>query len=203
MDKQRTNLKKMFMLNVRIGCLITLVVFILGFIFTPEFKAAAYHPRVRTVIEIDKVPEQLENIVEPLAPQKPKIPVAAKTDEEVEAETIDRTNVIDGNGKDSKVDFEPPPFVAYDVGPKPLNLDKVKFQYPKSVVILGLEGTVYLELWIDKEGNVRNVKLTKSLYPTLDKIAIRNAKNLKFSPAMQREKPVAVRYSFPVRFKLD
>jgi TonB family protein len=202
MDKQRSNLKRMFMLHVRIGFLVTIVVFILGFIFMPEFETKYYEPKVRTIIKIDKVPDQLENIVEPIVPEKPKIPVAAETDEEAEAETIDRTTFIDDYGKISDIDFEPPPFVPYDVEPKLLNSDKVKFEYPESVRILGIEGTVYLELWIDKEGNVRNVKLAKSLYSTLDKIAVQNAKNLKFSPAMQRDKPVAVRLSFPVTFKL-
>lgn len=203
MEKQGNNLKRMFMLHVRIGFLVTIVAFILGFIFMPEFETKYYQPKVKTVIKIDKIPDQLENIIEPLIPQKPQIPVAAETDEDVEAETIDRTTFIDDYGKDSDIDFNPPPFVPYDVEPKPLNLNEVKFEYPKSIVMLGVEGTVYLELWIDEEGNVRNVKLTKSLYSTLDKIAVRNAKNLKFSPAMQRDKPVAVRYSFPVKFKLQ
>jgi TonB family protein len=203
MDKERSNLKRMFMLNVRIGFLVTIVAFILGFIFMPEFETKSYEPKVRTVIKIDKVPDQLENIVEPIIPEKPKIPVAAETDDEAEAETIDRTTFIDDYGKVPDIDFEPPPFVAYDISPKPLNLNEVEFEYPKSVRMLSVEGTVYLELWIDKEGNVRNVKLTKSLYSTLDKIALRNAKKLKFSPAMQRDKPVAVRLSFPVTFKLQ
>jgi len=202
MDKQRNILKRMFMLHVRIGFLVAIVVFILGFIFMPEFETKYYQPKVSRIIEIDKVPDQLENIVEPLTPKRPKIPVAAKTDDEVEAQTIDETNFIDDYGKVSEISFEPPPFVPYDVEPKLLNPDKVKFEYPKSVIMLGIEGTVYLELWIDEKGTVRNVKLTKSLYPTLDKIAIENARNLKFSPAMQRDKPVAVRYSFPVKFTL-
>ncbi len=203
MDKQRNNLKRMFMLHVRIGFLVAIVVFILGFVFMPEFETKTYQPKVREIIRIDNTPDQLENIVEPIIPEKPKIPIAAETDEEVEAETIDKTNFVDDYGKISDIDFKPPPFVPYDVEPRLLNPDEVKFEYPKSVIMLGVEGTVYLELWIDEKGTVRNVKLTKSLYSTLDKIAVRNAKNLKFSPAMQRDKPVAVRYSFPVTFKLQ
>jgi len=203
MDKQRNNLKRMFMLHVRIGFLVAIVVFILGFVFMPEFETKTYQPKVREIIRIDNTPDQLENIVEPIIPEKPKIPIAAETDEEVEAETIDKTNFVDDYGKISDIDFKPPPFVPYDVEPRLLNPDEVKFEYPKSVIMLGVEGTVYLELWIDEKGTVRNVKLTKSLYSTLDKIAVRNAKNLKFSPAMQRDKPVAVRYSFPVIFKLQ
>jgi len=203
MDEKSYSLKKMFRLHVRIGFLVTLVAFILGFIFIPEFETKPYKPKVGNVIIIDIMPPQLENIAKPPPPSRPKMPVAAKSDEDVEARTIDKTNFNNEGRKVPVIEFEPPRFVAYDVPPKPLNLDKVKFEYPKSVIMLGVEGTVYLELWIDKEGNVRNVILAKSFYPTLDKIAVENARNLKFSPAMQRDKPVAVRYSFPVHFKLE
>jgi protein TonB len=195
------SLKRKFMLHIRIGFLVTLVALIAGFIFIPEIKTKPYQPRVTNVIRIDELISPV-NVVKIPPPERVKLPVEAENDNEVEEETIPVTIFTD-DGKVSVVEFQPPPFVPYDVAPKPVNIDRIKFEYPKSVVMLGIEGTVYLELWIDKEGNVRNVKLIKSLYPTLDKVAVENAKNIKFSPAMQRDKPVAVRYSFPVKFKLD
>jgi TonB family protein len=107
-----------------------------------------------------------------------------------------------GTGADTVPESsEPPIFVAYEVPPKPLNLDKVVFPYPEVAKKLGLSGTVYLELWISKEGNVTNVVLIKSVHTILDKVAVENARQLRFSPAIQGNKPVAVRYSFPVRFQ--
>jgi peptide/nickel transport system substrate-binding protein len=96
---------------------------------------------------------------------------------------------------------ELPKFVPHEVPPKPLNLDEVKFTYPEVAKTLGLSGTVYLQLWIDKKGNVTNVSLVKSVHPILDKVAVRNARKLKFSPARQGDQPVAVPLSFPVRFQ--
>jgi peptide/nickel transport system substrate-binding protein len=96
---------------------------------------------------------------------------------------------------------ELPKFVPHEVPPKPLNLDKVPFTYPEVAKTLGLSGTVYLQLWIDKEGNVTNVTLVRSVHPILDKVAVENAKKLKFSPALQGDQPVAVPLSFPVRFQ--
>jgi protein TonB len=200
MDKKNYNLKRMLKLHIRIGFLVTLVAFIAGFVFIPEFETKPYQREVNTVIRIDKLPAQLENIVNPPPPKRPRMPVAAETDAEVEAETIDKTNIIDEYGKVSEIEFEPPPFVPYEIPPRPLNLDNVKFDYPG---VFQIDGTVFLELWIDKEGNVRKVILVKSLHPVFDKVAIEGAKKLKFSPAIQRDKPVAVRYSFPVKFKLD
>jgi peptide/nickel transport system substrate-binding protein len=108
-----------------------------------------------------------------------------------------------GTGADTMPEesAEPPKFVAYEVPPKPLNLDRVVFPYPEVAKKLGLSGTVYLELWISKEGNVTNVVLIRSVHPILDKVAVENARQLRFSPAIQGNKPVAVRYSFPVRFQ--
>ena len=96
---------------------------------------------------------------------------------------------------------ELPKFVPHEVPPKPLNLDKVPFTYPEVAKTLGLSGTVYLQLWIDKQGNVTNVTLVRSVHPILDKVAVENARKLKFSPALQGNQPVAVPLSFPVRFQ--
>ncbi len=200
MDKISYDLKRMFVLHLKIGFLITLVALIAGFVFIPEFETKPYRPEVSRVIRIDNLPAQMENIVKPTPPKRPKMPVAAESDEEVEAETIDKTNIIDENGKVSNVEFKRPPFVYYEIPPKPLNLGEVDFDYPG---VFQIEGTVFLELWIDKEGNVRNVILVKSLHPVFDRVAIEGASKLKFSPAIQRDKPVAVRYSFPVRFELE
>jgi peptide/nickel transport system substrate-binding protein len=108
----------------------------------------------------------------------------------------------EGSGADTVSESsEPPKFVAYEVPPKPLNLDKVEFPYPEVAKKLGLSGTVFLELWISKDGNVTNVIVIRSVHPILDKVAVDNARQLRFSPAIQGNKPVAVRYSFPVRFQ--
>ncbi len=96
---------------------------------------------------------------------------------------------------------ELPAFIPHEIPPKPLNLDKVSFAYPEVAKTLGLSGTVYLQLWIDERGNVTNVTLIRSVHPILDKVAVDNAKKLKFSPAKQGDRAVAVPLSFPVRFQ--
>jgi peptide/nickel transport system substrate-binding protein len=111
------------------------------------------------------------------------------------------TEVAEGEVSPEEEETELPKFVPHEVPPKPLNLDKVPFTYPEVAKSLGLSGTVYLQLWIDEKGNVTNVTLVRSVHPILDKVAVENAKKLKFSPAKQGDKAVAVPLSFPVRFK--
>jgi len=203
MKEKIVDLKKQYPLHIRIGFLITLVLLILGFKFIPETKREPYLPKFSKPIQVDKLPPQLQNIVKPPPPPKPKMPVAAKSDEEVEAETIEKTDFT-GLEKKADVDFAPPRFVAYEVAPKPLN-ESIMRQgtYPEVARRLGIEGKLYLELWIDTKGKVRNVIITKPLYPAIDKVAKERAYQLKFSPAMQNDKPVAVRLAYPVIFKLE
>lgn len=200
------DLKKMYPLHMRIGLLITLVIFLLGFMFIPETEVSEYKPQVTKSIEVQKLPPQLKNIAKPPPPPKPKMPVAAESDEEAEAETIEKTDFTGyEENKEADVELNVPDFVPYDTPPKPINLSQLQARtpYPEAAKKLGIEGTVYLELVIDKEGDVREVTVTRSLYPILDKIAVKMARQLKFTPAMQRDMPVAVRISFPYNFQLE
>ena len=202
MEEQIVDLKKLYPLHIRIGFLVTLVLLILGFIFIPEMNSDPTLPEFSRPIRVDKLPPQLQNIVKPPPPPKPKLPVAAESDEEVEAETIEKTDFT-GLEKEADVDFRPPKFVAYEVAPQPLNERIMQGIYPEVARRLGIEGKLYLELWIDTKGKVRNVIITKPLYPAIDKIAKERAYQLKFNPAMQNDKPVAVRLAYPVIFKLE
>ncbi len=205
MDDNGFDLIKLYPLHMRMGIFISLVIFIAGFMFIPKQETKVYQPKVKHRVAVRKLPPQLKNIVKPPPPPKPKMPVAAKSDEEVEQETIQKTDFTGREKKEAEVEFEPPKFVPYSTPPRALNLQEVKDRtiYPETARKLGIEGTVFLELWIDTKGKVRKVILVKSLYPALDQVAVKMAEQLKFTPAMQRDKPVAVRLSFPYTFSLE
>lgn len=202
MDKR--DLKEEYPLHIRLGLLITLIGWICAFIFIPKSKIVEYTQEIKDQIKIEYITQKLNKFVEPLPPQKPKIPVAAKTDEEIEATTIDKTgfDVVD---KEPVIEEEPPEFVKYDKKPEPLNLNEVtkELVYPEIAKKLRIEGVVILNIWVDKNGDVRKVKVLKGLYPELDSIAVKACYKLKFSPAMNRDIPVSVWVSMPIRFKLE
>lgn len=77
-----------------------------------------------------------------------------------------------------------------------------RLQYPGDAIINDVKGTVYVQFKVDTTGNVKDVRVVKSLYPSCDKEAIRLVKTAKFTPGYQRGKPVSVMFSIPVRFKL-
>jgi len=76
-------------------------------------------------------------------------------------------------------------------------------KYPKAVVTDSIEGKVYVEFDVETSGITSNHKILKGLHKDLDAEALRVARLIKFSkPAMQGGKPVKVRYTIPIEYKL-
>ena len=76
--------------------------------------------------------------------------------------------------------------------------------YPEEARKAGITGDVWIKALVDKEGTVRKVQVHKtSGNDLLDKAAIAAAYKNKFTPAMQKDKPVAVWVTYKVTFALD
>ena len=65
-----------------------------------------------------------------------------------------------------------------------------------------VQGICVLGLTVDERGSVHDVHITRSLDKRLDQNAIDAVKKWKFKPAMKDGKPVAVRISVEVGFRL-
>lgn len=76
--------------------------------------------------------------------------------------------------------------------------------YPKECEEKGEEGRVLVEVLIDKEGNVTNVELKKSVNELLDAEALRVVKSMpKWTPGQDGGEAVDVKYVIPVTFRLQ
>lgn len=78
-----------------------------------------------------------------------------------------------------------------------------KIEYPKMAMKQGIEGVVYLELFIDEEGNIRRINVLKDPGYGFADAAIKALQGIKCKPALVNDKPVAVRFRYPVRFVLS
>ena len=79
-----------------------------------------------------------------------------------------------------------------------------ELRYPESAKEKGIQGRVTVQFIIDKEGNVTNSKVTRSVDKDMDAEAIRLVKTMpKWKPGMQKGKAVAVKYTVPVVFRLE
>ena len=77
-------------------------------------------------------------------------------------------------------------------------------QYPASAAKNNVEGRVVLQFVVEKDGQIGEVKVARSVDPELDAEALRVVKSMpNFIPGRQDGKPVAVWYTIPISFKLQ
>jgi len=129
---------------------------------------------VETLIETDYVPEQ--------------IVIAAPQPQRVETEVIDYLPM-------HKISV-PPSFSEREI--------RRALVYPPIALRSGIEGMVYLELFVDKDGLVRNITVLREDPPGrgFGEAAVKAFQGLKGVPAQANGDPVAVRYRYPVRFSI-
>lgn len=188
----------------KISVFISLLGFIIACLVTPRTEPKPYTRKVEVAVRAVELPPQLKQLEEPPPPPKPVMPVAAESDAEVEASTIDRTDF-------SGFEKVPPTpeasniidFWAVEEKPELLQQYYVRPEYPEIARKAGIEGQVVLELVIDTTGFVIDIKVIKSLHELLDEAAVRSASKWRFKPGRQRDKAVRVRVVQPVRFHLE
>ena len=68
----------------------------------------------------------------------------------------------------------------------------------------GIQGRVYVQFVVDRDGGISNAKIARGVDPSLDQEALRVVNSLpKWKPGMQRGKPVRVSYTVPINFQLQ
>lgn len=77
-----------------------------------------------------------------------------------------------------------------------------KLTYPQEAYRQGIEGVVYLELYIDAKGTIRKIKVLKDPGNGFAEAALKAFEGLVCQPAVINGENVAVRYRYPVRFSL-
>jgi len=141
----------------------------------------------------------------PDAEVSPEQTIASQT--ELSAQAAPSLDVGDGTGggaieQDLRIEDEgpPPDFVPYEK--EPTVVKKIDPKYPEIALRAGLEGNVYVKVWVDKEGKVRKVVVLKSDAEIFNESAIEAAKQWVFTPAVMQKGPVSVWVSIPFRFRL-
>ena len=93
-------------------------------------------------------------------------------------------------------------FIAYDEPPIPLR--QIRPKYPEIAKKAGIEGTVVLQVFVDKKGRVKDTVILKGIPNTgLDEAAIKAIKAVRFKPAKQDGVALGVWISIPFNFRLE
>jgi len=74
--------------------------------------------------------------------------------------------------------------------------------YPETARKDSLQGIVYVEATVDKDGNVVKTTVLKGVREDLDKASIEAVKRVKFTPGKHKGKPVEAIVTIPISFKL-
>lgn len=77
-------------------------------------------------------------------------------------------------------------------------------QYPADAVEEGIEGRVIVSFYVETDGSLSEIKVVKSLSPSLDSEALRLVKSMpKWIPGKVNDKARRMKYSIPVIFKFN
>ncbi len=163
-------------------------------------------PRIE--IQVENIPQTQQSTAAP-PPERPAVPIESEDEDlpddvTITSTTIDFTEENVAPPAPAAEDDEIPEFVAYDKAPEVVK--QVATEYPEIARRAGVEGDVWLRVPVDTNGTViaSKIKVVKNSTGNSGCVeaAIEAAKNYKFSPAYQRDRPVRVWVSLPFKFRL-
>ena len=85
----------------------------------------------------------------------------------------------------------------------PVAIEQPRPQYTPDALTARVEGIVTLECVVGTDGTVSEGRVVKSLFPSLDDVALRTVQDWKFKPGTKDGKPVPVRINVEMSFSLS
>ncbi len=177
-------------------------------------------------VQLEEI-QQTEQAQKAPPPPRPPAPVEAPNDRVLADVPLDLDAGIDIN--EPVVDLPPPPpapkqeekkqetkkedpleiFVVVEEMPHLLPNDREGLQrlqesihYPTIAQKAGVQGRVIVQFVVDEKGNVTDPVVLRGIGGGCDEEAVRAVSLLRFKPGKQRGRPVRVRYTLPVQFRL-
>jgi protein TonB len=178
--------------------------------FFPRLQAADLSVATKEIAAIElppevRIPPPPEQIARPATPRV----ASASVDEDI---TIAATTF-----EDNPVESLPPPpagtdpealpsYIARDIEPRLRNSDEIRNElrrrYPPDLRDSGIGGRVVLWVFVEEDGTPGTTRLQESSgYAKLDQAAQKIASRMHFSPAMLRDRPIAVWIAMPITFE--
>ena len=197
-------IKYKYPITIRLATLSSMLLLIFTFLIYPRYLGLIDLEDIELQeIIIENIP-QTQQIERPPPPARPSVPVESEDEDIADDLTIEETGLDNFEAWDAP---PPPPegprvkFIPYDDPPQPLS--RIRPVYPEIAQEAGIEGTVVVQVFVDKKGRVKDTVILKGIPNTgLDEAAISAIRKTRFRPAKQRERPVGVWISIPVNFRL-
>jgi len=212
----RYDLKLKYRKTMECSLIISLLLLITIFeVFPQKFQSEARYKEVQLAkIEVEDIPKT-EQLTKAPPPPRPVVPIASESEDIPEDLTIE----------DTEIDFTeippPPPlptsseddieqgyrFVAYDKAPEPIGgfaVIQSYLEYPEIARKAGMEAYLIIGVLIDERGYVIKTQVMQESGSNVgfEDAAQKAVIQVKWKPAMQRDKPAKVWISIPIRFRL-
>ena len=210
---------------VQIGLVVSLGIILLAFEWTSKVEqASSLGQMTEQQVEDEIIPiTRQEEVKPPPPPPPPKVvEVLNIVDDDVEID--DELEIMDSEADDeTSIDVAPviqdqeeeadegqvffivedmPEFPGGELALRKFIANAIK--YPVIAQENGIQGKVYVNFVVDKDGSVTSARIARGVDASLDKEALRVVNNLpKWKPGKQRGKPVRVSYTVPISFVLQ
>lgn len=209
-----------------IGYVIVLAIMFVAFEWTErDVKIDMSQAITDLVIEEEMIPitEQEEQIVTPPPVAPP--PVAETLTIVEDTEDVVETDIASSEDTGQQVEIKYVPVAVEEEEPEEQTIFEVvetmpefpnggmaglmqylskNIKYPTIAQENGTQGRVTVQFVVNKDGSIVDAKVLRGVDPYLDKEAIRVVNSMpKWKPGMQRGKPVRVKYTIPVMFRLQ
>lgn len=203
-----------------VGMISSLSLVIMAFQWTTTLtRPIAYHepPVVDVVYTVPR------SVIEPAKPKAKPIPLKSVDVRFVESEKTPigkendapEQNEIDApyvaiQGLDVPFDdVDTTTFISSEIAPQPVDgfsafysILKDNMKYPRQAQSRNVEGRVFVQFVVAKDGSLTNMHVLKGIGSGCDEEAMRVLKLTKWNPGKQRGVPVKVRMTQPIIFKM-
>lgn len=214
--KPNVDLKRGYRMRLEIGIVLALLILLALFNIHLNYNNNnSFQAPEQETVKMKNV-EQTEIHKKPPPPPAPKVPVEVPNDAVVNDKPIGLNSELNMN---EPLKMPPPPEKndkkkkkKQDVFVVVENMPKLKggmaalqknVKYPEMARKAGIEGTVYVQFVVSKKGIPKDLKVVRGIGAGCDQAAVNAIKKARFTPGMQRGRPVPVRMSIPVRFHLQ
>jgi protein TonB len=224
---ERANLEKKKGLFTEIGLVLALIFTLAAFEYTKEdLKTSTLQSLRDAQGEEEIIPITRQELQKPPEPPKPKTVIIdlkiveddVKLEDNLDFDAFDANQndaikiaTVVGNTKEQEEE-ENKVFILVESMPKFQGEGIEKFRdyiqatvkYPQIAMENSISGTVFVSFVVSRLGEVSNIVIVRGVDTSLDEAVISALKNApKWEPGKQREKPVNVSFSIPVKFILN
>jgi protein TonB len=187
-----------------VALLLSLVIWLNIFLFTPELEIDPYR-LTEEAIEVIDIPPVVDLPPPPQELPKPQVPIEAAPDAEVE-DDVDIAETMPDNFDGPLPDMgggggDAQSFQVFDHKPELIKF--VSPVYSEFAREARISGVVYVDVLVGTDGRVKQVRLQRGAHPLLDKAALEAARKAQFTPGKQRDIPVEVWVTLPYGFILN